>query len=236
MRQCSSSPSNSPLTARFKKRPSVEIYSPRPARPQPGRAFPYGLNCEYEIEPFRPAFATPEQMDISYSSDLPEATPLPPAPIFIPPPSYTKPVPPLPKEARNVRSLSLSQYDVRREPGSSREHAISSRPSGPVSGQSFSLPSPSPLGDWPRQDVMQLPAKAKRKPTPPSAFEFPKKHLASMASTDRAPSPADMNPISTSVTQPRPRRPSGPRQRVPSGESGHRPAPLNLYGINSQAS
>lgn len=230
VRQSSPNIPNSPLTARFKRRPSADHYTPQTPRYRPVQTLPphMGLNSNYEIEPFRPVFAAPEQMDIPHTSDLPEAIPLPPVTIIS---SFTKPMPALPpKETRNARSLLPSQPNMRPEPVSSIEYpssSLPSRPSVPVPGQSCSLPSSSPLGDWPRQDVMQLPAKPKRKPAPPSAFEFPNRHLVTMASTDGRPVPADI-----SVTQPRPRRPSGPRQRIPSGDSGHRPPPLNLYGIS----
>lgn len=248
VRQWSSIAPNSPLT-RFKKRPSVDIYAPHRTLPFPHHG---GLRDDYEIEPFRPVFVAPEQMDIHHSSNLPEAMPLPPPaaaatiPLFtkpIPPPPpavapiipmFTKFIPPLPRDMGDVRPASLSQVDMLRGLVSSIEYASSGLHPGPVSGQSKSqsLPSPSPLGDWPRQDVMKLPAKPRRKPLPPSAFEFPNRHMATMtcmASTDGAPGavPAD------TVTQPRPRRPSGPRMRVPSGENGHRPAPLDLTGISN---
>ncbi|KAF8557243.1 hypothetical protein OG21DRAFT_341296 [Imleria badia] len=223
VRQSSPSIPNSPLTARFKKRPSVDIYTPHHPRYCPVQPLPHhmALSTDYEIEPFHPVFAAPEQMDIPHASDLPEAIPLPHAPII---PSFTKPIPPLPpKETRNARSL-LPQFDMRPEPVSSVQHPSSGRPSRPMPAQSNSIPLPLPLGDWPRQDVMQLPAKLKRKPRPPSAFEFPRRHLVT---TDRACVPADTT--NTSVTQPRPRRPSGPRQRIPSGDAGYRPAPQDLY-------
>jgi hypothetical protein len=227
-RQCSPITPNSPWTNRCKKRPSVDIYTPYPRRSSPVQPFPFpyrtGLSDDYEIEPFRPVFVATEQMDIPHSSDLPEATPLPPpaaAPIM---PSFSKPMPALPRDAENVRSRSLIQVDRPQGLVSSIEYTRSGRPAGPVSGQSRSLPSPSPLGNWPRQDVMQLPAKPKRKPLPPSALEFSDRHTGTMA---RAPVPPD------TVTQPRSRRPSGPRLRELSGDSVHRPAPLDLSGISN---
>jgi len=203
----------------------MDIYAPQPARSQPVQAFPSlphrDLSADYEIEPFQPVFAPLQQMDIPYSSNLPEAIPLPPLapPLIVP--SFSKPIPPLPRDTANVRSLSLTQLDGPRELVTSIEYADSQQFSGPVTRQSSSLPSPSPLGEWPRRDVMQLPAKPRRK-APPSSHVFPNRH---MASTDQAPLPAD------TVTQPRPRRPSGPRVKVPSG--GHRPAPLDLSSISN---
>ncbi|KAF8136704.1 hypothetical protein EV363DRAFT_1157645 [Boletus edulis] len=216
VRQCSPRTPDTPLTPPFKKR--VDICRSRPAPYHPAQNFPslVGFGSEYDIEPF--VFATPEQMDTSHLSNLPEATPLPPTSTIS---LSMKPIPPLPRLARNVRPLSLSQFNM------AREHVSSDgQRSGPVSGLSNSLPTPSPLGDWPRQDVMQLPGKPKRK-APPSAFEFPEKHTVAMASTDRVRVSAD---TAGTFPQPRPRRPSGPRERVPSGESGNRPA-LNLYSI-----
>lgn len=227
MRRCSSSRSNSPLTTRFQRRPGVDIYAPRPARSQPVRPFPSfphtGLSADYEIEPFHPVFSAPQQMDIPHLSNLPEAIPLPPcaAPSIVP--SFVRPAPALPRDTANVRSLSLTQLDRPQELVTSIEYADSRQISGPVPCQSSSLPSPSPLGEWPRRDVMQLPAKPRRK-APPSSHVFPDRHIAS---TDQALLPAD------TIMQPRPRRPSGPRLKSSSGESGHRPAPLDLSGVSN---
>ena len=229
LRQCCSISPTSPLTSRFKKRHSADMYTPYPPRSSPVQTFHFprrtGLSDEYEIEPFRPVLVAPQQMDIPHSSNLPEAIPLPPpaAPPIIP--SFAKPIPALPRDTGNERSLSLGQVDRPRELVSSIEYKSSGRPSVPVSSQSRSLPSPSPLGDWPRRDVMQLPAKPKRKPLPPSAFEFPNRHTGTMPSTDRG--------LPPDSTQPRQRRPSGPRLWVPSGESVHRPVPLDLSGISN---
>ncbi|KAG8217817.1 armadillo-type protein [Butyriboletus roseoflavus] len=218
----------SPLTPALKKRASIDIYTPQPVRSYPVQTFYRrgGLSSEYEIEPFRPVLAGPEQMDIPHASNLPEATPLPPlavAPII--PPLFMKPMPALPKDTGNVHSLMRSQFDPPQTLVSSIAYSSSAGPP-PVPSKSSSLPSPPPLGDWPRQDVMQLPVKPKhmRQSPPPSAFEFPNRY---MVTTERASVPTD------TVTQPRPRRPSGPRLRVPSVESVHRPAPLDLSGISN---
>lgn len=228
LQQCPPSTPNSPLTS-FKKRPSIEIYIPQPVRFQPVQPLHHrgGLSSEYEIEPFRPAFAGPEQMDAPHSSNLPEAIPLPPLAAAPTIPSFNKPMPALPKDTGNVHSLMRGQFDSPQVLVSSIVYSSSaSLPSGPVQSQRNTLPSPPPLGNWPRQDIMQQSVKHKprRKSPPPSAFEFPER---CMATTERASVPAD------TATQPRPRRPSGPRLRVPSVESVHRPAPLDLSGISN---
>ncbi|KAH0827082.1 hypothetical protein J3R83DRAFT_4768 [Lanmaoa asiatica] len=220
VRQCSSSIPNSPLTTRIKKRASVDIYTPQPLRAQQTFHLRGGLGAGYEVEPFRPAFVGPEQMDVPHSSNLPEAIPLPPLAVI---PSFMKPIPALPRDTGNALSLSLGQLDLPRPELASSIAYSNPGLSGSMPNQSSTLSSPSPICDWPRPDVMQQPAKPKpkRNPPPPSAFEFPIRHMA----TASAPVPVD--------TQPRPRRPSGPRLRVPSGDSGHRPAPLDLSGISN---
>lgn len=220
LRQSSSSTSNSSMTTRFKRRASVDIHTPKPMRSQPVQPFYHrrGINTEYEIEPFLPVFVGPEQTDV-HLSNLPEAIPLPPSAALSIVPPFAKPIPALPKDTVNVHSLSLGQFDPPRGLGSSIVYSsLAGRPSGPVPSQRNSLPSPCPLGEWPRRDIMQLPvkpkSKSKSKPMPPlpSVSEFP---------------------TVDTVTQPRPRRPSGPRLRVPSLESGHRLPPLDLSGISN---
>lgn len=223
VRQYSTTILHSPSATRFKKH--ADIYTPQPVRSQPTQILRGcgGLGPEYKIEPFRPVFVAPEQMDIPHLSNLPEAIPLPPSAAVPIMPSSMKPIPPLPQNTLNGRS-ALGLFDTSRELASSISYSSPNLPSVPVPRQSNSLPSPSPLGDWPRQDAMKQPVKPGSKRSPPSAFEFPNSHVAAVASTDQ--------PLDT-LTQPRPRRPSGPRLRVPSGESGHRPTPLDLSGISN---
>lgn len=222
--QCSSTTPHSPSANWSKKPANIDIYTPQPVRSQPPTQplrHHRGLSTEYKIEPFCPVFVAPEQMDIPYSSNLPEAIPLPPlaaAPII---PSSMKSIPPLPQDSLNLCSVSLSLFDTPRELASSISHTNPSLPSAPVPRQRNALPSLSPLGDWPRRDVMKQPVKRKRKSPPPSASEFPESHTATVASSDR---PFD-------ITHPRARRPSGPR--VPPTGSEHRPAPLDLSGISN---
>ncbi|KAG9318788.1 hypothetical protein JVU11DRAFT_888 [Chiua virens] len=216
--QWSPSPPSSPYSTRFKKRTDVDVFTPQPVRARPPQFLHhhgFGLATDYEIEPFRPVFASPEHMDVH----LPEAIPLPPSATAPVVPSYMKPTHPLP---------DLNQFDRPRELVSTITYGNSGAPSEPVTRQSNTLPSPSLLGDWPRRDIMKQPAKLKRMPPPPSAFEFPNRHVPTVAPNDR-PVTSEGGP----VTPHRPRRPSGPRSRVPSVESVHRPAPLDLSEISN---
>ncbi|KAF9246205.1 hypothetical protein BU15DRAFT_40329, partial [Melanogaster broomeanus] len=221
-RQCLSSAPSSPSAPRFKKRTQVDIYTPQPLRPAPVPNYLHraGLGSEYEIESFRPSFSATEHMEVESSWNLPEAVPLPSA--------MAAPVRPAPAMASSARLHSLTspypasgQRNIPKELPSSIVYAGQARPSPPT--QSTSLPSPSPLGNWPQRDIMEQPVKSRRRP-PPSAFEFPKRHTTEPTSASSPPDPS---------SQPRPRRPSGPRMRTPSADSTLRPAPLDLSGISN---
>jgi len=220
------SPNSPSFTVGFKKHPSLEIYAPRPVNIRPAQ-IPHhlaGLEGRYKIEPFRPVFVVPEQMDVGHLSNLPEATPLPPSGAAMP--SFIKPMPVWPRDGRTKIS-PLADLDLLRELKSSTSTGNPGFTSGPAKKYRPPLPSPSPLGDWPRRDIMQRPVKPKprRRSPPPSTFEFPKPHMTTMTSVEQA--PAD------GCGQPRPKRPSGPRLRVPSVDGAHRPPPLDLRGISN---
>jgi hypothetical protein len=208
-RQCLSSAPSSPSAPRFKKRAPVEVYTPHPVRPAPVPAYLHraGLGAEYEIEYFNPTFTATEQMDTEVFSGLPEAIPLPPAPVML-----------------HSKTLPYAQRGITQQLPSSIVYLNQPQPPAPPT-QSTSLPSPSPLGEWPRRDVMEQPVKPKRK-LPPTSFEFPRRNT--IPSTEPLPTSSSSPP-----SQPRTRRPSGPRMRVPSGDNTQRPAPLDLSGISN---
>ncbi|KIJ68978.1 hypothetical protein HYDPIDRAFT_172484 [Hydnomerulius pinastri MD-312] len=216
-RQCLSSAPNSPSDPRFKKRAPVDIYNPRPVRPVPVPAYVHrgGLSPEYEIEHYRPAFSATDHMDLESSLSLPDVIP---APRTIPVPAMPAPV--------------MLHSEAPRYPAPGQHQLPSSiiyagQPSAPTQAVPSSLPSPPPLGEWPRRDIMEQPIKNKRKPPPPSSFEFPKR--STIPVTDRPPIASPPDPPS----QPRVRRPSGPRMRTPSGDNTQRPVPLDLSGISN---
>jgi len=200
--------SPTPTVVRTKQRANKDVYIPHPPRSQPTQIAQHfaGLSSKYKIEPFRPVFVAP---DTSHSN-LPEAIPLPLAVTPVIPSSKPFPIPP---------QDMLGLYDMPRE----RERVPSSPHLGPrppvhvPRKQSMSLPTPPPLGDWPRQDIMRQPVKPRKHKLPPSAYEFPGSHAGG----------SDLPDVSA---QPRPRRPSGPRLRLPSGpENGQQLVALDLY-------
>ncbi|KAF8844582.1 hypothetical protein BDN67DRAFT_1008093 [Paxillus ammoniavirescens] len=209
-RQCLSSAPSSPSAPRFKKRAPMEVYTPHPVRSAPVPAYLHraGLGSEYEIEYFNPTFSATEQMDTEVFSSLPEAIPLPPAPVML-----------------HSKTLLYGQRGTTQQLPSSIVYLNQPQPQPPAPPtQSTSLPSPSPLGEWPRRDVMEQPVKPKRK-LPPTSFEFPRRNTI--------PSTEPLSTSSSPPSQPRTRRPSGPRMRVPSGDNTQRPAPLDLSGISN---
>ncbi|KAF9227538.1 hypothetical protein BS17DRAFT_773924 [Gyrodon lividus] len=206
-RQCLSSAPSSPSAPRFNKRAPMDIYTPHPVRPAPVPAYFYraGLGSEYEIEHFRPAFTATEQMDVESSLNAHEAVPLPimVAPV-IPAPTRPALAMPHPKPSPSPYPI-LGQRGIAQQLPSSIVYVSQVQP--PASTQSTSLPSPSPLGDWPRRDIMEQPVKSKPR-LPPSSFEFPKRNTIPSTEPSSVSSP----------DQPRTRRPSGPRMRIPSGD------------------
>ena len=196
-----SAPPHTPTVVRTKQRTDTTRRPPR-SRAQIAQHYG-GLSSKYEVEPFHPVFTAPEQMDTCHSN-IPEAIPLP----------KPKPVPS--QDIGRTLSVSLGLYDMPPE----RERLPSSSYPGPSQTvyvplkQSVSLPAPSPLGDWPRQDIMKQPVKSRKHKVLPNASEFPRSHVGGSDAPN---------------AQPRPQRPSGPRLRMPSGENGRRPVALDLY-------
>lgn len=106
-----------------------------------------------------------------------------------------------------------------------------SRPeSNPVPWRTASLPADeSPLGEWPRKDIMKAPPgprRTVRKP-PPSAFP-------DASQSPPVAEPAEEQRVSsTQSPSSRPVRPTGPRQRTRSSLDMPRPPALDLSGISN---
>ncbi|KAH7923517.1 hypothetical protein BV22DRAFT_577822 [Leucogyrophana mollusca] len=221
-RQCLPSAPNSPVLPRFKKRPPPEIFAPQPRRPSETVKAMYthraGLSSDYEIEHFNPPFPAAEQLDYDVPSSVPEAKPAL---------SLTLPAPALIHTQPQRSPLSRSP-DAGPRTSVSFFYPNQVQSSIPFQLAPPSPPSPPPLGEWPKQNALKEPTRVKRKPPPPSAFEFPSKRVTLPAS--------ELPPASTSydpLLHPRKRRPSGPRMRTPSNDDGQRPPPLDLSRVHS---
>ncbi|KAH7889290.1 hypothetical protein F5I97DRAFT_496613 [Phlebopus sp. FC_14] len=214
-RQCLSSAPSSPSVPRFKKRVPLDIHYPHPVRPVPVPAYIHraGLSSEYEIEHFQPVPAGAEQMDVESVLSLPEAVPIPPP----------KPAPAILRSSEAPRHPIPNSIGIPRELSSTIVYSGQTQPSIPAPRTTTT--SPPPLGDWPRRDIMELPVQRKA----PSSFDFPRR--CTLPSSGRPPGQTHPLP-DPPLSQPRTRRPSGPRLRTASGDIT-RPAPLDLSGISN---
>lgn len=246
-RQSLSSPVNSPSASRFKNVSQplpppapVVTYAPRPIRaavpPECFNRDRAGLGFEYEIEGYKsppPQQTTfPEQMDIEYRNSLREAVPVPvigqthastirPLPRIAP---LSIPVATTARFREDARRLLDGSFTGRRELPStvaySHEHGSSriERRELPVQ--------PSPLGDWPRRDIMEQPVARKRRNQ--DSLPFPEPVGSSRGQVTQPPN-TEVGAVSagaghhthagpTPLHQPGARRPSGPRLRLPSND------------------
>jgi len=195
-RQCLPSAQNSPTTPHFNQsRGAPVVHNPRATRPVlPIYERHAGLSSEYDIESYRPYAADRMSVD-----SLPEAVPVPP--VSHPTPAFIY--------SQNIRRLISPEMDPPPAPRlhTSIVYAKPVLPPIPVQQTPPSAPSPSPF-NWPRANVMDHPVKARKKSLP-SAFEFPRRSA-------QGPSDLPSNSSTDPLSHPRPRRPSGPRLRVPS--------------------
>ncbi|KAH7914983.1 hypothetical protein BJ138DRAFT_1123048 [Hygrophoropsis aurantiaca] len=195
VRKCLPSAPTSPVLHRSQKASPPEIYAPKPRRPSENMKAVYahraGLSSDYEIEHFR----TPET---EYAvPPIPEAKPI--LSIALPTPAIT--------HANSHQPPILHPLNTQRTSVSSL-YPNQVQSTIPYQPHSISPPFPSPLGDWPKMNVLKEPVKLKRKP-PPSAFEFPSTRIS-----EPVVDPTSYDPLLNS----RQRRPSGPRMRTPSNE------------------
>ncbi|THH20368.1 hypothetical protein EW146_g958 [Bondarzewia mesenterica] len=106
------------------------------------------------------------------------------------------------------------------------EPSTSLTESRPAPWHSSSLPKneDSPLGDWPRKDIMKEPPKARRAPRKPPPSSALPEALPDTSAQER-PTPPQPSAYRS--------RPGGPRQRSRSSADMHRPPPLDLSGLSS---
>ncbi|KAI6150368.1 hypothetical protein BKA82DRAFT_24727 [Pisolithus tinctorius] len=232
---------NSPSTSRFKNGSeslpapvAVVTYAPKPIRPAVRPAYfdhdRAGLGSEYEIERFKspPArqMTVPEQMVIDYRSSLREAVPIP-----LSSQTQISTVRPLPRiaplsipAAAAIRPREDPQYPTdgsfmgRRELPSA---AVYPNEHNSSRTERRELPvQPSPLGNWPRRDIMEQPVTHKRRNQDSLLFSgstgVPRGQLTQQSTETGAGHRVQSG--STPSQQPGARRPSGPRLRLPSND------------------
>jgi len=242
-RQSLCTPPSSPIMSpkRIGPLPGV-TYAPQPVRPIPRPVYhgQPGLGSEYEIEryksPQNQRMPVSEQMSVEARDSLPEAVPIPlsgqahvlaarrlPQPPR-PPPS---PSPPPPAVVRPSGAPPHPIYDsfaaVRKLPSTI---TYANRPGAQQAEQPAAPSHPSLLGDWPRRDIMEQPVKHKRRTRDtltsrgsgvPSTIQ--QTATASVTSADAGHpgrgAPSSAQPL---FDEPRARRPSGPRLRIPSND------------------
>ncbi|KII88650.1 hypothetical protein PLICRDRAFT_41854 [Plicaturopsis crispa FD-325 SS-3] len=219
-RQCLPSPPSSPTLPRFlKKAPSTHIVAPQPRRPAPATLYSH-----------RNGLGSEYQID-HFSMPMPTIIDLPP--LVAPPEHALHSSPPEP-----------SLYPQSVQPALPTTASRSRRPL--VVRNSTS--SPPPLGDWPRENPFDKPARSRRKP-PPAAFKFPAEAASAPAvdnssvlssttpfappTTGSLPTPS-LSTASPGSSPPR-SKPFGPRTRSRTNSSGemHRPPPLDLTRISA---
>ena len=252
-RQSLRTPPASPVMFRKRGDPLPGVtYAPQPVRPIPGSVFIHhdrgGLGSEYEIERYKSPpnsrMPAPEQMNVEVRDSLPEAVQIPPsgqahvvAPRLLPRPPQRPPSPPAPAV---VRSAGLPLYPIynsfttRGELPSTVSYAnrLDAQPVQPSVAPSH----PTPLGDWPRRDIMEQPVKRKRQTHDTiSRGNRAPYHTQRTATAGVTPAgaghPGREAPSSAQlpVDDSRARRPSGPRLRIPSSDlavPSQRRAPL----------
>jgi len=172
------------------------IAAPRPRRiikPEAGLSYRSGLSLDYKIEHYQPP--APGATDQEPSTDCP----LSPLPLSL----QTSPTPILPTRILPQKPLPAafapfypSYVQAAMNPGLSRTSTAHLSPDQNLP----QVPSPSPLGDWPRRDATSLPARGKRKQNPPAPYSF----TMPSAAQQRHDHPRS--------------RPSGPRRRSNSGD------------------
>lgn len=176
-----------PTLPRFISR-APTIVAPKPRRPPPADliySYRSGLSPEYEIEHYRPPTHLASQ-----------------------------PVPPIPAASSTLHRmqstrLAAANYAPTTFYPQAVQSSLITQPSPSkqpqARQQANTAPSPPPLGDWPRADVLLQPSRSRRLPTSPEMSETP------------------------SASQSR-QRPTGPRKRSASGDN--RPPPLDLSKIS----
>ncbi|KAL4077017.1 hypothetical protein V8B97DRAFT_1915194 [Scleroderma yunnanense] len=240
-RQSLRTPPSSPIMSRFSKRiepfPAV-TYAPQPVRPIPRPVYidhdRAGLGSEYEIEryqsPQHQRMPVTEQMSVEVRDSIPEA-------IHIPLSGQTQafasqlrppraPLPPPPPAPVLVRSTGAPRHPIYDSFAAGQELSstitYSNRPKIQQAEQPAPPSHPAPLGNWPRQDIMEQPVKRKRRTLPtPGNSGVPPSTITQQTATAGVSSTGAGHPgheasSSTQVPldEPRARRPSGPRLRI----------------------
>ncbi|KAJ8078671.1 hypothetical protein PM082_012954 [Marasmius tenuissimus] len=174
------------------------IAAPQPLRPTPTVMYSYrsGLSPDYRIEHFEPP---PENLTSRLSSTIQ------PAAFHDPPP-------------RNALYPQFLQPTLTADQPSSA--SPQNLPASSAPPQSAAVPTPSPLGDWPRADIMKRPSD--RKPARNSRVPASKHRSEPNAASNPVSPPP---PIRHSDSRP---RPSGPR-------TSHRPLPPQPSGARRAA-
>jgi len=191
---------NSPSLPRFQNE-IPNVLAPQPRHPVPATLYAHrsGLGPEYGIEHYRPTS-----------------------------PAAERPVLPNPAaEARQHMQQGTRTTSVRPSvPVASLypHHVQSTLPSQPILQNT--IPSPPPLGQWPRINALDQPRRSKQK-LPLHAYTFPPANVTSTSSQ-----PLGTTTTSSSRSAPRSSRPSGPRTRSSDNEI-RRPPPLDLTKISA---
>ncbi|KAI6045387.1 hypothetical protein EDC04DRAFT_2888839 [Pisolithus marmoratus] len=243
-RQSLSTPLHSPSTSRFRNgsellpaSAAVVTYAPKPVRPAARPEYfdhdRAGLGLDYDIEGYKSPpprqMRVPEQMDVEYRNSLREAIP-----IALSGQTQVVPVRPLPPitplsipAAATVRPRESSRRPLggsfmgRRELSSTVVYS-NGHNSSRIERRELPV-QPSPLGDWPRRDIMEQPVTRKRRDQDSLLFQgtvgIPRGQFTQQSTEAGAVSAGAGHYVHTGSTpshQPGARRPSGPRLRLPS--------------------
>jgi hypothetical protein len=197
-------PASSASLPRFRTEVPI-LAAPRPRRiiaiPETILSYRSGLSLDYEIEHYQPPAQTATDLGLSISS---VAATLSPTRIPLQPQQTPQKPGPAVSTPFYPSHVQIAINSDLQQPSSA--HLNQARRPSP-------LPSPPPLGDWPRRDAVSQPLRAKRKPVTPIPYTF----TMPAAVQQR-------QPLATPTTR---SRPSGPRRRSISGQND-RPPNLDL--------